>query len=335
MKLNISTGADTSRGIITTLYGVEGIGKTTFASHFPDPLFIDLERGTIRYENIKRVSPPPETWEDLNEVIDLIIKEKPCKTLVIDTLDRAEALEVTWLAKKSNVSSIEDIGGGYGKGYTMSAETMQGFLHKLDRVADAGIHVLLIAHSQKRDVTLPEEFGSFSRYELKLGKMTTSQTAPLVKEWTENLYFVNYRTDVSSDEKKMNKTTKKATGGTQRVMYTTHRATWDAKNRFGLPDQLDFGFSSVAHLYQTDQPAANPIPEQPEPVQPVVQTEPTSAKPDPITERFNNLPDCIPAPARQLMAQKGIDPLDLQAALFMNGNTPDMNFPVAQIPSAF
>ena len=34
----------------TVLYGTEGIGKTTFASQFPDPLFIDTEGGTTRYD---------------------------------------------------------------------------------------------------------------------------------------------------------------------------------------------------------------------------------------------------------------------------------------------
>ena len=44
----------------TVLYGPEGIGKSTFASHFPDPVFIDTEGGTKRL-NVARL-PQPTSW---------------------------------------------------------------------------------------------------------------------------------------------------------------------------------------------------------------------------------------------------------------------------------
>ena len=39
------------------IYGPEGIGKTTFASRFPDPLFIDTEGSTTRI-NVARLPVP-------------------------------------------------------------------------------------------------------------------------------------------------------------------------------------------------------------------------------------------------------------------------------------
>ena len=45
------------------LYGPEGIGKTTFASRFPDPLFIDTEGGTKTLD-VHRL-PAPQNWEML------------------------------------------------------------------------------------------------------------------------------------------------------------------------------------------------------------------------------------------------------------------------------
>ena len=33
-------------------------------------------------------------------------------------------------------------------------------------------------------------------------------------------------------------------------MYTTHTPTYDAKNRFGLAEELDLDFSSIAHLFE-------------------------------------------------------------------------------------
>ena len=52
-----------TRGKIQTaqkivLYGPEGIGKTTFASRFPEPLFIDTE-GSTRQLDVARLPKPP------------------------------------------------------------------------------------------------------------------------------------------------------------------------------------------------------------------------------------------------------------------------------------
>ena len=39
-----------NRGIKAIIYGVPGVGKTTFAAQFPAPYILDLERGAERYE---------------------------------------------------------------------------------------------------------------------------------------------------------------------------------------------------------------------------------------------------------------------------------------------
>jgi hypothetical protein len=44
-------------------------------------------------------------------------------------------------------------------------------------------------------------------------------------------------------------------------MYTSHAAAWDAKNRFGLPDELPFEFESIAGLFgETSSGAARHLP---------------------------------------------------------------------------
>ena len=73
------------------IYGPEGIGKSTFASRFPDPVFIDTE-GSTNDMDVARL-PRPTSWNMLFEAIEYI-KNNPgvCKTLVIDTIDWAELL---------------------------------------------------------------------------------------------------------------------------------------------------------------------------------------------------------------------------------------------------
>ena len=87
--LNISKGI-VLRPQKVVVYGPEGIGKSTFASHFPDPLFLDIEDSTSQLD-VKRI-PDINSWAMLMGIIEEVTKEKPCKTFVIDTVDWAEKL---------------------------------------------------------------------------------------------------------------------------------------------------------------------------------------------------------------------------------------------------
>ena len=237
MSLNITRGVMFKAQKIL-LYGPEGIGKSTFASQFPDPLFIDTE-GSTNTMDVKRV-PKPSSWTMMLQQINEI-KNTPgiCKTLVIDTIDWAEQLCVNHVCAVHKVDGIE--GFNYGKGYVYVKEEFGRLLNLLIDVTDIGINVVLTAHSTIRKFELPDECGSFDRYELKLGNKTGSQVSSLVKEWADMMLFANYKQYVVEVNKK-----KKVQGGT-RVMYTQHHACWDAKNRHGLAEELPFEYIQIAH----------------------------------------------------------------------------------------
>ena len=266
------------------LYGVEGIGKSTFASHFPDPLFIDTEGSTARMD-VARM-PKPTSWVHLSEMITYIIQNRPCKTLVIDTADWAQHLTVEHVIATGGekIKSIEDY--GYGKGYTILAEQYGKFLNRLTEVNNAGMNVVITAHAWMRKFEQPDEMGAYDRWELKLEK----KVAPLLKEWADMVLFANYKTQVVEDPKTK---TKKAFGG-QRVMYTTHHPAWDAKNRDNLPEELPFEFSQIAHLF-------NQAPAQVE--------SPAKKAMDTVLNRANDkkqeLPFPVPEPIQTILADDG------------------------------
>lgn len=238
--LNIVTGVEKTP-IKICIYGAEGVGKTSLAAQMPEPLFIDTEGGTSRL-NVRRIK--CTAWEDLIAIIKEVVSTPTvCKTLVIDTADWAESLCVDFVCNKYRKANIEDF--GYGKGYTYLAEEFGEFLKLLNKLVDVGINPVVIAHGKPRKYELPEEQGQFDRWEMKLSK----QVAPLIKEWCDMLLFCNYKTFVVTTENN----TKKAQGG-KRVMYTTHNPCWDAKNRFGLADELDLGFASIASLFGEHEP---------------------------------------------------------------------------------
>jgi len=235
--LNIIEGKET-RPLKIVIYGPEGIGKSTFASQFPDPLFIDTEGGTSNL-NIRRIK-CNKSW---NELISIVkeIHDNPtiCKTVVLDSADWSEFLCINAVCEKYRKNNIEDF--GFGKGYVYLLDEYSKLLTFLDQLIEVGINVVITAHAKPRKFELPEEQGAFDRYEMKL----TRQVAPLIKEWCDALFFVNYKIYVVTTENN----SKKAQGG-KRVLYTTHNPTYDAKNRFNLPEELELNFTSIKHLFE-------------------------------------------------------------------------------------
>lgn len=239
MNFTITKGKQTTAQKVV-VYGPEGIGKSTFASRFPNPLFIDTE-GSTKGMEVARL-PRPTTWQVLLDEIQYVGQNRPCETLVLDTIDWAEQLCIEFVCNKHGKRGIEDF--GYGNGYVYVKEEFGRLLNRLEDLIEQQIHVVLTAHAQIRKFEQPDELGAYDRYELKLGKKTSSQTAPLVKEWADMVLFANYKTlAVATDEKGKKH---KAQGG-KRVMYTSHHPCWDAKNRHGLEPELPFDYSQIAH----------------------------------------------------------------------------------------
>lgn len=220
------------------VYGPEGIGKTTFASCFPRPIFIDTENST-EFLDVPRF-PRPTSWVMLMEELQEVWRrDGEFETVVIDTADWAEALCKAHICSKANVNGIE--GFGYGKGYVYLAEEWGKLLNVLTELRDKkGLNVVITAHAALRKFEQPDEMGSYDRWELKLEK----KTAPLVKEWADMMLFANYQTLVIKDGDGKNAKSK-ARGG-KRVMYTSHHPCWDAKNRQGLPPELPFEYAAIA-----------------------------------------------------------------------------------------
>lgn len=239
MKFTITKGKIKSAQKVV-IYGPEGIGKSTFASRAAGALFIDVE-GSTKQLDVRRL-PKPQSWAELCEEVDYIAKNPElCGTLVIDTFDKAEELCIRDLCAKYHKNGIEDF--GYGNGYVYVKEEIGRMLDRLENVIDAGVNVILTAHAQIRKFEQPDELGAYDRYELKLGKKTSSQTSPLIKEWADAVLFANYKTYSTAVDDKGKK--HKAQGG-KRVMYTSHHPCWDAKNRWGLPDECEFDYDVIA-----------------------------------------------------------------------------------------
>lgn len=300
------------------LYGPEGIGKSTLASKFPDPLFIDVE-GSTKLMDVAR-TPQPSSWTMLLEQVQYV-KAHPdlCDTLVIDTADWAEQLAVNHMCAKANKAGIEDF--GYGRGYVFLAEEFGRLLNLLSDIVSLGVNVVFTAHAQMRKFEQPDETGAYDRWELKLQK----KTAPLLKEWADMVLFANYKTFVVKDENDK----AKARGGA-RVIYTSHHPCWDAKNRHGLKDEIKMDFAEIAHVIPakgqaaaTPAPKAEPMPE-PEPGPTFGDTvEPPVPTPKTATQRAMDLflPG-VPKALADLMAANDVTAAEIQTVVAQKGYYP-------------
>jgi hypothetical protein len=317
------------------IYGPEGIGKSSLAAQFPNPIFIDTEGSTTEMD-VDRL-PKPSSWEMLRQQVEWV-KQQAGRfgTLVLDTIDWAEMQCVESVCAQHGKKGIEDF--GYGNGYVYTKEEFGRFLNLLSDVIDVGIHVVLVAHAQIIKFEQPDEMGAYDRYQLKLGKKTSSQTAPLVKEWADMVLFINYKTfSVAADQKG---TKHKGQGGA-RTVYATHHPAWDAKNRHGLPDEFPLDYGQIAHIFNgTIQPVANPVPAPVPAAPPAVQTAPpmvetTSPQPQPQPEQTQQptnesapgpdpqqLNPNIPRSLRDLMVQHQVTENEIQLVVFQRNYYP-------------
>ena len=337
-KYVVTSGIQTAP-VKTVLYGPEGIGKSTFASHFPSPVFIDTEGGTKRL-NVARL-PQPTSWAMLlDEVAEVRKGSVHCGTLVIDTADWAERLCIQAVCARAKVNGIEDF--GYGKGYTYVKEEFAKLLDALEEVLNAGHNVVVLAHAAITKFEQPDAVGNYDRWSMK----TSKQVAPLLREWCDMLLFANYKTVVEKAGSSPN-AKNKASGG-RRVMYTTHHPCWDAKNRFGLPDEMPFDYAGIAACISGTTPAPAPQPEpQPRP-QPKPQSAPEedilptpALQPQPPREEVPPAlltPDLIalgvPEKLAPLMSANNVTPEELQHVVGERGYFPE-DMPIKDYPMDF
>lgn len=331
-QFNVISGVQRT-AIKTLIYGPEGIGKSTLAAMWPNPIFIDLEGGTNQLPVVRLEA--PSSWSMLRaELTAIKNREVPCSTVVIDTMDAAERMCAEYIMARDGKKSIEE--WGYGKGYTILQEEFGRLLDYLTDIAASGINIVVLGHSTMRKFERPDESGAYDRFELKL----TKQVSPMVKEWADMVLFCDYKTYVET-----NKAGKaKATGGA-RVIRTTHAPTWDAKNRFGLPDELPLKLGEMpvqlgevipdmVAEQAADTPAA-PVAPQTAPAAPV-QTEPTTtATTTTVTSEYTapDYPERMKKLVDLMVANKVTD-AELRDAVGKTGNFPAECAP-ADYPEGF
>lgn len=236
---------------ITLLYGVDGVGKTSLAAEWPNPIYLPTE-GERPPSDVDM--PTPGTITSLDGLFgvfgELLESDHDFKTVIVDSLDGLEPLVWRATAARLGIGSVEE--AGYGKGYVEADTEWNDYLGGVAALSQAGMYVVQLAHPEVIRFDSPIT-DPYSRYQPKLHKRANA----LVREKADVVAFMNYR--ISIKEKEVARQTKvaHAEGGKERQIHLNEGAGFNAKNRFSMPDSVTYrkghGFAELAKYW----PAAN------------------------------------------------------------------------------
>lgn len=241
---NAVTGRQ-ARPEIHTIYGVPGVGKTTFASEFPNPIFLDLENGSSHL-NVTRLNTFPKYENLLTTMNDLLNDKHNYQTVVIDSLEAMEDLIQAQICQADSVDSIEKACGGFAKGYIRAAELTRDFMKLEQQLANKrGLTIVNIGHAVQKSFADASDSTQYDRYVMRLHH----KMAAVVFEMSDNVYFAKHKVYTS---KEMGKT--KAFGDGERVMFTSWRPGFDAKNRNDLPYEMSLDYQALKKALENTSP---------------------------------------------------------------------------------
>lgn len=219
------------------IYGQHKIGKSTFAAQAEAPIFIATEDGQDALD--ASAFPRCMQWGDIAQCIGtLYTEEHDFKTVVLDSVDWAEALSHAQVCKNEGKESIEKI--GYGKGYLYAADLFREMLEGFDALRKKGMQVILIGHSEIKRFDDPTD-ESYDRYQLKMHKAVSK----LCQEWADVIGFAALQVYTKKSELGgFSGDRTRAVNSGRRVLRLQGGAAWDAGNRFGLPDTIDLNYAA-------------------------------------------------------------------------------------------
>jgi hypothetical protein len=238
------------------LYGTEGIGKSTFASQAPAPIFVPIEDGLAEID-CDRFPLATSLDQVLAALNDLHTQPHDYQSVAIDSLDWLEQLIFDALCRQHGASCIEKVDGGYARGYTHALGHWRQVLEALDRLRrERQMVVICIAHAKVERFEDPES-PAYDRFVPRLHK----HAAALVCEWADAVLFATRRFRTQSEDAGFNRRRTIATAlgrdGGERILRCVGSPSCVAKNRFSIADELPLSWAAflaaITHSHSNDE----------------------------------------------------------------------------------
>jgi hypothetical protein len=218
------------------IYGNHGIGKSTIASQFPEPIFINTENGLDSLD----VTSFPKAGEisDVVENIKTLLKEEHSfKTLVVDSVDWL----VEPLISKDIESSYDAKDLGYGKNQVYVAESFREILQGLDSLRRKRMmNIVLLAHSNvvRYENPLTEPYDRFST------KLPNRCNA-LLQEWCDVIGYAGFKIIIKKADVGFNNTVSRGVTTGERLLHVIENPAFIAKNRYSCPESFEMKYEEI------------------------------------------------------------------------------------------
>ena len=216
--------------------GVEGVGKTSIVAYAPDAsiIMVGNETGYSTLAGVNRVPQIPSaavtTWDEFNALLDALV-DSPPNVLGIDAIGGLERMCHEYVCKNNFSGDWSDKGfASYAKGFDMAVTDWLLMLSKLDRLHKLGTTIIILAHCKVKPFKNPEG-PDFDRYVADIHEKTWAAT----HRWADAALFMKFETIVDSDKNKR----VRGIGTDTRILYTTRTDARDAKNRYGMPPEIE------------------------------------------------------------------------------------------------
>lgn len=240
------------------ILGVEKIGKSTFAcgSRFDKGKLVEIglnkpvvistkgEQGVDALDVAK--FPTANTFTDVYDSAEALLREDhKHETVVIDSASALEPIIWSDLCLEHNVPTIEQVAGGFGKGYIEAAQRWGFLLAKLDELREVkNMASILIGHVKVKRFNDPNG-ESYDQYQFDVNEKVSN----LLFRWADLIIFANTKTVVQKEDVGFKKKTQKGkdiTNG-QRFGFTQKRPAHPGGGRgaFGsLPYEIPLDWAS-------------------------------------------------------------------------------------------
>jgi hypothetical protein len=218
------------------IHGIEGSGKSTFASKAPDPVFVQTEDGLTQIDVPK--FPLAESFDSVIDNLNVLLNEEHnYQTVVIDSIDWLEKLATQKVCADINTTTLAEV--DYGRGFALLIPLFESVINLLNRIRRLRkMNVVLIAHTKLDKIADPSG-ASYDQYAPRLDKRING----IIKEWVDVIGFATYTVAKTEQDEGFNRTRTtvmavKNKDGSDRILYLESNPAIVAKSRYAMPDKM-------------------------------------------------------------------------------------------------
>jgi hypothetical protein len=240
---NVRTEAE-KRPPVIVVVGPSGVGKSSLAGNIPNAIVLPFSEedtwGLLKASGSVPANlpslPKANSWSDMMGMLEELHEEDHnYKALVVDTISCAEGVCHQMVCDREYGGDWGEEGfSAYKRGYEVALSDWRLFINACDRLRDdKGMTIILLGHTKIAPYKNPIG-ADYDRFIVDVHHKTWGLTS----RWVDAVLFYNYWIEVDESGSRP-----KGKGGHARVIHTQHSAAFDAKNRFGLPSEIEGGDS--------------------------------------------------------------------------------------------